>query len=224
MKKRVMLLLNLFYAVSVGHCLALTTGEVVRRVQERYESIWSLTAHFVQESTSKMLNQTRVTKARGKVYFKKPGLMRWEYTTSPKNKWVSDGKTLWFYQPEEDQVIVERVDLEKGRLFLAFLVGQGDLTKDFNIHHWDEEAGESKQGYRIELTPKEPHVMMDRLILTVDRKTFHVGQAEVYDVYGNLMRTLFKRFRVNLELSPDLFTFVIPPETEVIENFSGASQ
>jgi len=224
MKKRVMLLLILFYAVSVGHCLALTTGEVVRRVQERYESIWSLTAHFVQESTSKMLNQTRVTKARGKVYFKKPGLMRWEYTTSPKNKWVSDGKTLWFYQPEEDQVIVERVDLEKGRLFLAFLVGQGDLTKDFNIHHWDEEAGESKQGYRIELTPKEPHVMMDRLILTVDRKTFHVGQAEVYDVYGNLMRTLFKRFRVNLELSPDLFTFVIPPETEVIENFSGASQ
>lgn len=224
MKKRVMLLLILFYAVSVGHCLALTTGEVVRRVQERYESIWSLTAHFVQESTSKMLNQTRVTKARGKVYFKKPGLMRWEYTTSPKNKWVSDGKTLWFYQPEEDQVIVERVDLEKGRLFLAFLVGQGDLTKDFNIHHWDEEAGESKQGYRIELTPKEPHVMMDRLILTVDRKTFHVGQAEVYDVYGNLMRTLFKRFHVNLELSPDLFTFVIPPETEVIENFSGASQ
>ncbi len=224
MKKRVMLLLILFYAVSVGHCLALTTGEVVGRVQERYESIWSLTAHFVQESTSKMLNQTRVTKARGKVYFKKPGLMLWEYTTSPKNKWVSDGKTLWFYQPEEDQVIVERVDLEKGRLFLAFLVGQGDLTKDFNIHHWDEEVGESKQGYRIELNPKEPHVMMDRLILTVDRKTFHVGQAEVYDVYGNLMRTLFKRFRVNLELSPDLFTFVIPPETEVIENFSGASQ
>lgn len=222
MKKRLMLLIILFFAVSIGHCLAFTTREVVRRVQERYEKIWSLTADFAQESTNRMLSQTRIT--RGKVYFEKPGLMRWEYTTLPKNKWVSDGKTLWFYQPEENQVIVEKVDPEKERFFLAFLVGKGDLTRDFNIHWWDQEVDQNEQGYQIELTPKKPHAIMNRLILTIDRKTGYVRQADVYDAYDNLTRTLFNRICVNRKLPPNLFTFVIPPGTEVIKNSGVRSQ
>jgi len=222
MRKRLVLFFILFSLVSIGHCLAITTQEVVRKVQERYDKIWSLTAHFVQESTNKMLNQTRITE--GKVYFEKSGLMRWEYTTSPKNKWVSDGKTLWFYQPEENQVVVERVDLEKGRLFLAFLVGEGDLQRDFTVHRLDQEVDENKRGYQIELTPRQPHAIMDRLILTVDRKKGYVRQADVYDAYGNLTRTLFSRIRINRKLAADLFTFVIPPGTEVIENPGLSSQ
>jgi len=218
MKKRLMLLISLLLVVSSDYCFALTTREVVRRVQERYEKVWSLTADFVQESTNKMLGQAQVTKAKGKVYFQKPGLMRWEYAVPSKNKWVSDGKTLWFYQPEEDQVVVEHVDAEKGRLFLAFLVGEGDLTKDFDIHRWDQEVDENEQGYRIELTPKKPHAIVHRLILTVDRETYYVREADVYDAYDNLTRTVFKRIRVNQKLSSDLFTFQIPPGTEVIQN------
>jgi outer membrane lipoprotein carrier protein len=224
MRLKLILFSILFSAMSVVPCLGLTTQEVVRKIQAQYEKISSLTADFAQESTSKMLNQTRITKARGKVYFQKSGLMRWEYTTTPKNEWVSDGKTLWFYQPEENQVVVGKVDVEAGRLFLAFLVGQGDLRRDFDVHRWDQEVDESEEGYRVELTPREPHAMMNRLILTIDRKTGYVDQAEIYDAYGNLTRTRFKHIRVNRELAPDLFTFVIPPDTEVIENLPGASQ
>lgn len=222
MRQRLTLLLILFFVTSTGDCLALTAGEVVGRVQSEYEGISSLTADFVQESTNKMLGQTRTTK--GKVYFEKAGLMRWEYTTSPKNKWVSDGKTLWFYQPEENQVIVEDVDREKERLFLAFLVGEGDLTKDFNVHQWDQEVDETRNGYRIELTPKRPHAMMDRLILTVDQKTSYVRRAEFHDVYGNPTLIQFKRIRVNRKLPTHLFTFIIPPGTEVIRNSGVRSQ
>jgi len=196
---------------------------VVGNIQEQYEKIWSLTADFAQESTSKMLNQTRINKAKGKVYFQKSGLMRWEYTTPPKNEWVSDGRTLWFYQPEENQVVVRRMERGEGKLFFAFLVGEGDLKRDFEIHRWDREIEESKQGYRIELVPREPHAMMDRLILTIDRETGYVAQAEIYDVYGNLTRTHFRRIRVNRELPHDLFTFDVPPGTEVIENLPGSS-
>lgn len=222
MKERLMIFIILFSVAFAGHSSAVTTGDVVSRLQKQYEGIWSLTADFTQESTNKMLNQTRTTK--GKVYFEKAGLMRWEYTTPPKNEWVSDGKTLWFYQPEEDQVIVEDVDREKRRLFLAFLVGEGDLTRDFSVHRWNQEVDEADAGYRIELTPRRPHAMMDRLILTVDRKTYYVRRAEFYDAYGNPTLILFKRIRVNRKLSARLFTFVIPPGTEVIKNTGVRSQ
>jgi len=224
MQKRLMFLIVLFSAAYIAPCRALPTRDVVRRVQERYEKIWSLTADFAQESTNKMLGQTQITKARGKVYLQKPGLMRWEYTVPSKSQWVSDGETLWFYQPEENQVVVARLEAEKSRLFLVFLVGEGDLTRDFDIQRWDEEADETEQGFRIELTPRQPHAIMNRLILIVDPKTWYVCGTEIYDAYDNLTWTSFKRIRVNRELSPDLFTFRIPPGTEVIENPGLSSQ
>ncbi len=222
MNKRLTLLIPLFFLVSLGHSLALTTREVVDKVQTQYESISSLTADFTQESTNKMLGQTQTTK--GKVYFEKAGLMRWEYTAPPKSTWVSDGKRLWFYQPEENQVIVENVNPEDGRLFLAFLVGQGDLRQDFTVHRWDDEVDQTKYGYRIELTPRKPHAMLDRLILTIDKTTSYVRRAEFYDAYGNPTLILFKHIRINRKLPKDLFTFTIPPGTEVIENSGVRSQ
>jgi outer membrane lipoprotein carrier protein len=216
MKKRRVLLISLFFVMSSHRCFGLTTQEVVQRVEERYEQFWSLTADFIQESTNKMLGQTR--RAKGKVYFQKGGLMRWEYTTSPENVWVSDGKTLWFYQPEENQVVLQKVDDEKGGLFFGFLLGRGNLTRDFEIQGEDEEAIEAEKAYRVTLTPKEPHAMMSRLVLDVDRKTWDVRQSEVYDAYDNLTRTRFSRIRVNRELAQDLFTVEIPPGTEVIED------
>jgi len=216
MNKRWLLVILLFFVMPSDPAFALTTREVVKRVQEQYGQIFSLTANFTQESTNKMLGQTR--RAKGKVYLEKEGLMRWEYATSPKNVWVSDGKTLWFYQPEETQVFIQRVDPEKGSLFLTFLVGEGDLARDFEIQGIEEEAGETEKGYRIGLTPREPHAMMSRMTLMVDRETYHVHQAEVYDAYDNLTRTRFSRIRINRDLCRELFTFEIPPGTEVIEN------
>jgi len=218
----ILLSLILFSVMPVADCPALTTGEVVRGIEERYGCVWSLKADFVQETTTRMLGQTRVTKARGRVYLQRPGLMRVEYTTPPKNVWVSDGKTLWFYQPRDKQVNVGRVDLERGGFFLGFLMGESDLAEDFEIHGWDREVETWHGAYRSELVPRKPQAMMDRLVLLVDRKTGYVDQAEVYDAYGNLTRTLLKRVRVNRKLPADLFTFVVPPGIEVIEGFPGS--
>jgi outer membrane lipoprotein carrier protein len=219
MKKKLVFLMVLVFALSGGRGLALTTREVVGRVQKEYEKILSLTADFTQESNNKMTGQTQT--ARGTVYFEKPGRMRWDYASEPKNQWVSDGKTLWFYQPEENQVIVQKVtDLQKERSFLAFLVGEGNLTRDFNVLRVDQRVEEDPKGYRIELTLKQPHAIMDRLFLVIDREKSYVRQADVYDAYGNLTRTLLDNIRVNQKIPDKCFTFVIPPGTEVVENFS----
>jgi outer membrane lipoprotein carrier protein len=216
MKRWLTLLAVLSMGLSAAPASDLTTREVLLAVQEQYGKIRSLTADFTQQTTNKMLDQT-IT-AQGKAYFQKVGRMRWEYTTAPKNIWVSDGETLWLYQPEENQVVVERVDAERSGFFLAFLAGESDLTRDFEIHRLDQEVEEAGDGYRIELTPKTPHAIMHRLILTVDRRTGYVSQADIYDAYDNLTRTDFKHIRTHRELPQDLFTFEIPPGTEVIEN------
>ena len=40
---------------------------------------------------------------------KKPGMMRWTYTSPEKKEFVSDGRKLYSYVPEDRQVIVSTV-------------------------------------------------------------------------------------------------------------------
>src|SRR5678815_5724705 len=75
---------------------------VVKKLQARYDSTTGFRADFTQEVESATLGQK--VEARGKVFFKKPGRMRWEFV-EPEQLLVSDGKFFWLYQPQDKQVI-----------------------------------------------------------------------------------------------------------------------
>ena len=66
---------------------------------------------------------------------RKPGKMRWDYS-QPKGKlFVSDGKFLWLYTPDENRV--EKMKLKESedmRAPLAFLLGKLDFDKEFQQH------------------------------------------------------------------------------------------
>ena len=81
----------------------ITGDTVLAEIQKRYEKTSDFEAQFVQEYVGKVMQ--RVQKGEGKVYFKKKGMMFWDYRT-PNQKLISNGQTLWYYQPEENQVFV----------------------------------------------------------------------------------------------------------------------
>jgi outer membrane lipoprotein-sorting protein len=53
--------------------------------------------------------------------------------------------------------------------------------------------------------------------LTVDKKTYNVLQADVFDGLGNLTRTRFINIKMNVGISQSFFQFVAPSGTEVIK-------
>jgi outer membrane lipoprotein carrier protein len=153
----------------------------------------------------------------GKVYLKKRGMMRWDYTT-PHQKLISDGHTLWFYQPDEKQVLISDVSrVLKEKTPLAFLAGEGNLGRDFNLLNLKESVFQKEESYVVELTPKEPLATFSKLILTVDKGAFTVLQADVLDEMGNLTRTRFIDVQTNVGLSNAFFQFTVPAGTEVIK-------
>src|SRR5262249_37873978 len=56
-----------------------TLDEAVQRLEATYRGIRDLKADFQQAAFNRTLNQT--LEARGTFYLKKPGKLRWEYTT-----------------------------------------------------------------------------------------------------------------------------------------------
>ena len=193
----------------------LTPQAVLTELQTRYEKTNDLEANFLQEYIGKVMK--RPQKGEGKVYFKKKGMMRWDYRI-PNQKLISNGHTLWFYQPEENQVFVSEVaKILKEKAPLAFLAGEGDLSRDFKIPNLNEPVSEKEDHYILELIPKELYAALSKLTLMVDKKTYYVIQTDVFDGLGNVTRTRFTDIKTNMNLPPFLFQFTIPPGAEVLK-------
>jgi outer membrane lipoprotein carrier protein len=205
----------LFHLVFNPVAFCATGQGVLNEIQNRYEKTNDFEANFIQEYIGKVMRQPN--KGEGKVYFKKKGMMRWDYTV-PTQKLISDGHTLWYYQPEEKQVLVSDVSrVLKEKTPLAFLAGEGNLGRDFKLLNLNESVSQKEDNYVVELAPKEPLATLSKLILTVDKKSYTVLQADVFDGLGNVTRTRFIEIKTNVGLSNSFFHFTIPPGTEIIK-------
>ena len=205
----------LFHSAFHPAAFCVTGQEVLNEIQNRYEKTSDFEASFIQEYVGKVMKQPN--RGEGRVYFKKRGMMRWDYTV-PNQKLLSDGHTLWYYQPEEKQVLVSDVSRYLNeKTPLAFLAGEGNLGRDFNLLNLNESVSQKEDNYVVELAPKEPLATLSKLILTVDKKTYAVLQTDVLDGLGNVTRTRFIDIKTNVGLSDSFFHFTIPPGTEVIK-------
>ena len=216
--KRVFPLTVVFSFLFVVIFLPLTFGatgqSVLVEIQHRYQNTNDLEAGFVQEYIGKVMK--RVQRGEGKVYFKKKGMMRWDYQV-PNQQLISNGHTLWYYQPEDNQVFISDVSkVLKEKTPLAFLAGEGDLSRDFNLLNFSESRSQKEDHFVLELAPKEPYPALGKLTLTVDRKTYFVIQTDVFDELGNVTRTRFIDIKTNLNLPNSFFQFTIPPGAEVL--------
>ena len=69
----------------------------------------------------------------GTVYYRKPGRMRWEFEGQDQELIVSDGKQIYSYQPDLNQVIETPLDQAfRSSKFAAFLLGIGNVERDFD--------------------------------------------------------------------------------------------
>jgi outer membrane lipoprotein carrier protein len=210
--KRIFLLWAVFtflVVLSKPAAYGVTGQTVLGEIQKRYETANDFEADFLQEYIGKVM--MRPQKGEGKVYFKKKGMMRWDYRV-PNYQLITNGQTLWYHQPEDKQVFVSGISkVIKEKTPLAFLAGEGNLTRDFTLLNLDE----SKDGhYGVELAPKEANPALGKLSLTVDRKTHLIVQVDVFDGLGNVTRTRFLNIKTNVGLPDSLFQFAKPPGTE----------
>jgi outer membrane lipoprotein carrier protein len=209
------LTLILFNLIFSQEGFAVTVQSVLSELQSRYEKTNDLEANFLQEYVGKVMK--RPQRGEGKVYFKKKGMMRWDYKV-PNQKLISNGITLWYYQPEENQVFVSDIaKVVKEKTPLAFLAGEGELSRDFTLLNVNEPVTQKGGNFILELVPKEPYAALAKLVLSVDKKTYYLVQADIFDELGNVTRTRFIDIKTNVDLPNSFFQFSIPPGAEILK-------
>src|SRR4030066_143651 len=80
--------------------------DVVDNLQQRYEKVKDYQADFSQEAVLKLGQTTE--KAFGKIYIKKPDMMRWDYDKPRRQQIIINKSEIIIYVPDEKQVMKDR--------------------------------------------------------------------------------------------------------------------
>jgi outer membrane lipoprotein carrier protein len=179
--------------------------EVALRVQEHYDGVRDLQAEFSQSTRNAVLGEMpgEEIPARGRVVFAKPGRMRWVYDSPEPSLVVSDGETLWIYDPSAKEVQVFSVDAGfLSGTAIQFLLGEGQILESFEV------SAESCQGDEVslDLKPKQA-ATYERLELRVERTSGDILATAVVDLFGNRTDVVFEKMQRNRTPDDALFRF-----------------
>jgi outer membrane lipoprotein carrier protein len=208
--RRPILVLLLLLAAWPVPARAETVDQVVRGLEDAYGRMQDLKGQFAQTAFNKSLDQS--IPAKGAVYVKRGGKLRWEYSEPTPQEIVSDGKTLWIYTPTLNQVNVGAAPEALAGPAGSFLAGLGRLREHFHVRFLNPAQPRDGDGnWVLDLTPKQPLPTLTRLVLSVDPRTWELRKAVTYDQFDNTVAMQFTQLVVNTGLADRLFTFVPPP-------------
>jgi outer membrane lipoprotein carrier protein len=195
-----------------------TAAEVASALQKKYDGVRDFTAHFVHESEGGVLRKKTIE--RGSLQVKKPGKMRWDYSSPEKKVFVSDGTKMYLYVPADNQVVVSDVPkADEATTAVLFLVGKGSLPRDFIVSFAD---GGGPDTYSLKLQPKLPERDYDWLQLVVERPTLRIRTLAAADAQGARSAFQFSNFKENVGLADKVFDFKPPRGADVIHSGSSS--
>ena len=152
---------------------------------------------------------------RGHVLIKKPGLMRWTYSSPEKKEFVSDGHKVYSHIPADKQVIVAPLPPDDQATTPAlFLAGKGDIARDFTAAYVDPTVPGTTS---LKLTPRRPEPEYEYLILAVDPATLQMRGLTTRDRQGGDSAITFTNLKENQGISDKEFTFRVPRGVDVID-------
>jgi outer membrane lipoprotein carrier protein len=184
---------------------------LARSLQQRYQGIRDFSANFTHSYRGGVL-RTQTTES-GTVAVKKPGLMRWVYTSPEKKEFVSDGNKIYSYLPQDKQVIVNDVPADQAATPALFLAGRGDISRDFTAAAADSPL---PGAVALKLTPRRSEPDYQYLIVAVDPATLQIRALTTRDHQGGDSTLTFTNMKENRGLSDKDFAFRIPRGVDVI--------
>ncbi len=140
--------------------------------------------------------------------------MRWVYSKPEKKEFVSDGRKIYSYIPQDRQVIVSDVPPQDQATTPAlFLAGKGDISRDFTATYAESSTAGT---VALKLTPRRTEPDYEYLIVVVDPATLQIRALTTKDRQGGESTLTFANLKENRGISDNEFAFRIPRGVDVI--------
>jgi outer membrane lipoprotein carrier protein len=160
----------------------------------------------------------------GKFAFSRPGKFRWEYESPYPQLLVGDGKRLWSWDRDLNQVTVRPLGNALGATPAAILFGQGELERDFNLV---ESAANDADEARLKLIWVEARPRANAMnaenggmggfqLIRFGFDGERLQRMALHDNFGQTTVVAFSRLRLNPRLDPGVFHFEPPSGADIL--------
>ncbi|MDR7341786.1 outer membrane lipoprotein carrier protein [Pantoea alhagi] len=199
--KKLVLACGLLSALTSAGALADASSEL----QQRLDKVSSFHASFNQKVTD--TSGSNVQEGEGELWVKRPNLFNWHMTAPDESVIISDGKTLWFYNPFVEQVSATWLNSATSNTpFMLIARNQGSDWKQYNV---------KQQGDNFELTPKTDAGNLKQFVINVSGNGT-INQFSAIEQDGQRSSYVLKS-QNNGPVSADKFTFT-PPKGVTVDD------
>jgi outer membrane lipoprotein carrier protein len=186
--------------------------DLMQRVQRTYQAISSFSGQFTQTDRSTGKEER---KARGRIAYERAGKMRWDYDPPHEQLVVTDGQTVWLFDPLLENVTVQKLEKVTQGTPLAFLLGAGNLVSDFDCRAFTRPPPKDDLTY-LELVPRKEIPTLSFIQIGVTRAGSGLQALRIVDTQGNEREIRFSGLRHGVRFDPGFFSFNITEDMEVI--------
>ena len=149
----------------------------------------------------------------GTVFLSRPGKFRWEYAAPDKHQIVADGKNVWVYDVELDQVTVKPMKQALSAAPVGLLLQKQEAEKQFAVAEMEAD-GSNLEWFR--LTPHKKDSDFTSMDLGISESG--VQEMILNDKFGQMTYIKFQGLRTNSGIDDSRFSFTPPKGADVIGN------
>lgn len=200
--------------IAASACAASADG--LKSLESFMQNTRSAQAEFTQEVTAPAKNgqAPRTKTSSGSFAFERPGQFRFDYKKPFVQTIVADGKTLWLYDADLNQVTERAQSKALGSTPAALLASAPNLqalTKDFVL----ESAPEQDGLQWVNATPKAKDGQLQGV--RVGLRGEQLAALEILDSFGQRSVIRFENVQANPDLPSATFDFKVPQGADVLK-------
>ncbi|MCG8428223.1 MAG: outer membrane lipoprotein chaperone LolA [Chromatiales bacterium] len=195
----------LFGFLLTGPVQASTGG--IEQMNRFIEGVERFQANFEQSVFNESTNEMYVSE--GVFYLQRPNRFRWDYQIPEEQLIVADGRQVWLYDPELEQVSVQSQKKALRGTPAMLLISGEPITDHFTV----VDLGERGALSWVELTPHDEEGQFSRILLAFADN--QLQRIEMADQFGQITRFRFFAIDTQPVFNSGLFTFTPPLNTDI---------
>jgi len=168
-------------------------------------------ANFSQTLYDK--NARTIQESNGTMLFERPEKFRWTYEKPYEQLIVGDGKQVWFYDQDLNQVTIRQFNIAIGSSPAALLAGSSTIEDNFVLN----ELGLQNQIEWLEAIPKSKESAFEFIQMGFSPEGILKIMA-LRDSFGQTTLLTFSDLDKNPQLPAEIFKFIPPKNADVISD------
>lgn len=206
MKIKILLSLVTLMFVMPAHA-----GKARELLEEYLKNTNTIQARFQQkllDSRGILLQQSS-----GTFTLKRPGKFLWDYKVPYPQQIISNGKKIWIYDTELEQVLIK----DYKHILTGAPVILLDQYKDLDIDFIVDDNGLINGQYWVTLTPKTSENEFKKIIVGMTDQGLRTMKLQ--DGFEQTTIIEFERLNSNVEIDDKIFDFTPPEGVDIIGDF-----